>query len=240
LPEASRFDEGFSVFYSVRDAKAEKGSACSISSEPSQPHVEKVEAVGDRFRARVKLRHALYASLGQFSRDIAPIFFEGRGNTFMTTISASISSSSQVMASAQKQTADSSTQSTGDKTNSVNNSSSVLATSTSTGYSDASQAVMGYLLDQQDNAATSPASQNTSSVASSQKPAGGAPASGGGSSSSSTKTVTENEPNGEEIELTEDQSGKVISEKVIRAPSQANAPANLSAGKNATGTVQNS
>jgi hypothetical protein len=100
---------------------------------------------------------------------------------------------------------------------------------------------LSYLLNQQDGAATSASSSTASSADASQNQAGGAASSsGGGSSSSSTTTMTETKPDGEEIELTEDASGKIISEKVIKAAHPADASAKQGAQKDTSDAVQNS
>ncbi len=137
----------------------------------------------------------------------------------MTTISGTIPSPSPTQASPQKPLADASTQSAGVATSSASKATGPLVLSNSASYSDAGQAIVNLLLDQQDNSATASAGSSPSNTGTAQKPAGAAPASGG-SSSSSTKTVTEAEPDGEEIALTEDEKGKVISEKIIKAASQ--------------------
>lgn len=114
--------------------------------------------------------------------------------------------------------------------------SGAVATNTS-GYAGVSQAVTTYLLNQEEvsSASAAPTSTRATTSASStstgtdsislEKTSGDAaraPATGGGGSSSgsSTKTVTVTEANGSVVQLTEDDRGVVISEKVIKAASQ--------------------
>lgn len=116
-------------------------------------------------------------------------------------------------------------------------SSGTIAVNLPAGYASATQAIVGYLLNQQGGSDASAASTSGASPGSaapgttasdtskSKKASDDAHGAGGsgGSSSSATTTTTENMPDGSVVQITTDGSGKIISEAVVKAATQNNA-----------------